>query len=305
MGVSVWARRRCRLTAMGTTDRDKPSGELDVVQKKDRKAKKYLEKVLLLCTRGVTHRHRHLFQDLLQLLPSGKKENKLDTKKDKQVVNEIAELKGCTSCVLFEVRKRMDLYMWMAKTPNGPSIKFHVQNIHTMAELKLTGNHLKGSRAILSFHGAFDEQPHLQLLKELLSQIFGSSTKKNQKTKPFIDHVFSFTFADERIWFRNFQIVLSDDRKKTNFDKMQLVEVGPRFVLNPVKMFAGSFKGQVLYENPAYVSPNVLRADEKKGKSTRYVQKVKAKKRRKLHEERNPRAPDEFADLWQEHEDSD
>ena len=80
-----------------------------------------------------------MFQDLLQLLPSGKKENKLDTKKDKQVVNEIAELKGCTSCVLFEVRKRMDLYMWMAKTPNGPSIKFHVQNIHTMAELKVSG----------------------------------------------------------------------------------------------------------------------------------------------------------------------
>lgn len=78
-----------------------------------------------------------MYQDLLQLLPSGKKENKLDTKKEKQVVNEIAELKGCTSCILFEVRKRMDLYMWMAKTPNGPCVKFHVQNIHTMAELKV------------------------------------------------------------------------------------------------------------------------------------------------------------------------
>ena len=246
-----------------------------------------------------------MFQDLLQLLPSGKKENKLDTKKDKDVVNEIAELKGCTSCILFEVRKRMDLYLWMAKTPNGPSVKFHVQNIHTMAELKLTGNHLKGSRAILSFHGAFDEQPHLQLLKELLSQIFGSSTKKHQKTKPFIDHVFNFTLADNRIWFRNYQIVLSDDRSKTNFDKMQLVEVGPRFVLNPVKMFSGSFKGQVLYENPNYVSPNTVRADERRGKSSRYVQKVKAKKRRKIHEEKNAKAPDEFADLWQEHDLSD
>ncbi|QDZ25304.1 Brix domain-containing protein [Chloropicon primus] len=279
-------------------------GELDIVKSKERK-RKDLEKVLLLCTRGVTHRHRHLFQDLLQLLPSGKKENKLDTKKDKDVVNEIAELKGCTSCILFEVRKRMDLYLWMAKTPNGPSIKFHVQNIHTMAELKLTGNHLKGSRAILSFDGSFDEQPHLQLLKELLSQIFGSSTKKHQKTKPFIDHVFSFTFADNRIWFRNYQIVLSDERAKTNFEKMKLVEVGPRFVLNPVKMFAGSFKGQVLYENPSYVSPNVMRADERKGKSSRYVQKVKAKKRRKLHEESNAKTPDEFADLWRDHEGSD
>ena len=253
-----------------------------------------------------THnRHRHLFQDLLQLLPNCKKENKLDTKREKEVVNEIAELKGCTSSILFEVRKRMDLYMWMAKTPNGPSVKFHVQNIHTMAELKLTGNHLKGSRAILSFHGAFDDQPHLQLLKEMLCQIFGSSTKKHQKTKPFIDHVFSFTYADDRIWFRNYQIVLDDERKKTNFDKMQLVEVGPRFVLNPIKMFSGSFKGKVLYENPSYVSPNVIRAEQKKGKSARYTQKVKAKKRRKMHESNNMRAPDEFAELWQEYEDSD
>jgi ribosome biogenesis protein BRX1 len=278
--------------------------ELDVQKTVDR-SKKDIEKVLLLCTRGVTYRHRHLFQDLLQLLPNGKKENKLDTKRDKEVVNEIAELKGCTSCVLFEVRKRQDLYLWMAKTPSGPSVKFQVQNIHTMAELKLTGNHLKGSRSIVSFHGAFDQQPHLQLLKEMLSQVFGSSTKKHQKTKPFVDHVFSFTYADGRIWFRNYQIVLDDEKAKTNFEQMQLVEVGPRFVLNPVKMFSGSFKGQVLYENPSYVSPNTLRADRKRDNSNKYKQKVKAKKRRKMHEENNRRAPDEFADLWQEHEQSD
>lgn len=41
-----------------------------------------------------------------------------------------------------------------------------------MAELKLSGNHLKGSRPVLSFHKAFDEQPHLQLLKELFTQVW-------------------------------------------------------------------------------------------------------------------------------------
>ena len=71
------------------------------------------------------------------------------------------------------------------------------------------------------------------------------------------------------------------------------------------KMFSGSFKGQVLYENPSYVSPNVLRADMKRGNSAKYTQKVKAKKRRKMHEENNRRAPDEFADLWQEQDESD
>ena len=39
-------------------------------------------------------------------------------------------------------------------------------------------------------------------------------------------------------------------------DGMSLVEVGPRLCLQPIKIFAGSFGGPVLYENPAYVSPN-------------------------------------------------
>jgi ribosome biogenesis protein BRX1 len=33
-----------------------------------------------------------------------------------------------------------------AKSPDGPTVKFLVLNVHTMDELKLTGNHLKGSR---------------------------------------------------------------------------------------------------------------------------------------------------------------
>jgi hypothetical protein len=32
--------------------------------------------------------------------------------------------------------------------------------------------------------------------------------------------------------------------------------LGPRFVLNPIRMFEGSFGGPTLYQNPNYVSPN-------------------------------------------------
>ena len=38
-----------------------------------------------------------------------------------------------------------------------------------------------------------------------------------------------------------------------------LAEIGPRFALNLIKIFSGSFGGPVLYENPEYVSPNVVR----------------------------------------------
>ena len=63
----------------------------------------------------------------------------------------------------------------MSKTPNGPSVKLQIQNIHTMDELKMTGNCLKGSRHVLSFDKGFDSSPHMILLKELLMQVSNTS----------------------------------------------------------------------------------------------------------------------------------
>lgn len=77
--------------------------------------------------------------------------------------------------------------------------------VHTMDELKMTGNCLKGSRPILSFDKSFDSAPHWALLKELLAQIF-NVPKGSRRSKPFFDHVLSFSIADNRIWFRNYQV---------------------------------------------------------------------------------------------------
>lgn len=43
--------------------------------------------------------------------------------------------------------------------------------VHTMEELKLTGNHLKGSRPILTFSSNFDKDVHWKLLKEIIIQV--------------------------------------------------------------------------------------------------------------------------------------
>lgn len=93
-----------------------------------------------------------------------------------------------------------------------------------MGELKFTGNCLRGTRPLLSFDESFTSEPHLQLLKEILQQIFGVP-KHHPKSQPFIDHVYTFTLLDNRIWFRNYQILSEDGG---------LAEIGPRFVLNPV-----------------------------------------------------------------------
>ena len=44
-------------------------------------------------SRLVTCRYRHLMLDLLQLIPNSKKDAKLDTKSQRGVINEVADLK--------------------------------------------------------------------------------------------------------------------------------------------------------------------------------------------------------------------
>lgn len=200
---------------------------------------------------------------------------------------------GCGSVIFFEARKKKDLYLWMSKAPDGPSVKFLANNgengttfvhiqvptwyiIHTdsfhcgqqakppfqwqlVQDVSMTSWLLprsahhgraeaerKSSEGLaacvelpcggscrfhpyLSFHAlgkdncsvsilttamdklctgllqAFDEQPHLQLLKEMLTQIFGTP-KKHPKSKPFLDHVLNFSVAEGRVWLRNYQV---------------------------------------------------------------------------------------------------
>jgi ribosome biogenesis protein BRX1 len=225
------------------------------------------ERVLIFSTRGISYRDRHFMKDFLKLLPHSKTETKMDKKDKLFVINEIAEMKNCSKCVFLEARKKQDLYMWLANPSRGPSVKFMVENVHTMDELKMTGNCLKGTRAILSFDKSFEELPQWELLKELFVQTF-STPNHHPKSQPFIDHVFTFSVADNRIWFRNYQIL------EENGD---LAEIGPRMVLNPIRIFEGSFGGPTLYQNPHYTSPNEYRSMMKRKGGFKYVDKVSAK----------------------------
>lgn len=113
-------------------------------------------------------------EDMKTLMPHSKSESKMRRNKESLfIVNEIAEMKNCNKCLLFEGRKKRDLYLWAANIARGPSAKFRVINVHTMAELKMTGNCLKGSRPLLSFDQSFkaEENTHYALLKELFIQV--------------------------------------------------------------------------------------------------------------------------------------
>jgi ribosome biogenesis protein BRX1 len=206
-------------------------------------------------------------EDIRNLMPHAKSDTKLDRKDKLFVINEVCEMKNCKKCIFFEAKKKMDLYMWLSCTPRGPSAKFLVENVHTMLELKMTGNCLKWSRPLLSFDPAFDAEPHYQLLKEVFIQTF-STPNYHPRSKPFIDHVLTFSIADNRIWFRNFQIIE---------ENAELVEIGPRMVLNPIRIFRGSFGGETIYQNPHYQSPNEVRRLVRSSKSQRYINRVAEK----------------------------
>lgn len=225
------------------------------------------QRVLVISSRGVTYRHRHLINDLTALMPHARKEPKFDSKKNLYQLNEVAELYNCNNIFFFEARKHQDLYLWISKPPNGPTMKFYVQNMHTLDELNFTGNCLKGSRPILSFDKSFTDSAHHELIKETFVQTFGVPPNA-RKSKPFIDHVMTFSIVDNKVWVRNYQISETEQLKESddsdvNVDSLSLVEIGPRFVMTLITILEGSFGGPKIYENKQYVSPNAVRAQLK------------------------------------------
>lgn len=98
-------------------------------------------------------------------------------------------------------------------------------------------------------------------------QIFGVPPGA-RRAKPFIDHILTFAVVDSKIWFRNFQvgnsvsfywghiltrstqIVEKDPAQPNGPPTTSLVEIGPRFVLTPIRIFEGAFGGATVYSNP-------------------------------------------------------
>ena len=55
----------------------------------------------------------------------------------------MAEMKNCSKVLYFEGRKKKDLFLTVADVEEGPTIRFNVEGLNTMGELKFSGNCLK------------------------------------------------------------------------------------------------------------------------------------------------------------------
>ena len=101
-------------------------------------------------------------------------------------------------------------------------------------------------------------------------------------------------FLSLQIWVRNYQILEEKPETALEAQKLKkqlgaaestsLVEIGPRFVLEPIRIFRGSFGGQTLYQNPSFVSPNETRAAEKRKQGMTFVNRKASHQMRKEHE---------------------
>uniref|UniRef100_A0AAQ5ZDN0 Ribosome biogenesis protein BRX1 homolog n=1 Tax=Amphiprion ocellaris TaxID=80972 RepID=A0AAQ5ZDN0_AMPOC len=229
------------------------------------------ERVLIFSSRGINFRTRHLMKDLKTMMPHSKEDTKMDRKDKLFVVNEVCEIKNCNKCLFFEAKKKQDLYMWISNSPHGPSAKFLVQNIHTLAELKMTGNCLKGSRPLLSFDPKFDKEPHYALLKELFIQVYFTTLQYEFQENMFVLFLGDLEFS---ICYSFHAQIIEEDAS--------IVEIGPRFVLNLIKIFQGSFGGPTLYENPDFQSPNMHRRQIRLAAAAKVREKQMVKEMHKL-----------------------
>jgi len=217
------------------------------------------QRTMVVASRGVSHSERYIMNDLIDLMPQAKKEVKIEKNVAKYELNEICFNHNCNNCIYFEHRRR-EFIMWLFRSPEGPCVKFQVRNVHTVSDIRLLGNCLKYSRPLLSFDKTFDELPHLKLLKEMFIHAF-NTPKNHPKSKPFYDHVLCFYNVGNNIFFRNYQIL---NELKERFcdsddaDKLQLVEIGPRFALTLIRIFDGPLGGKTLYANQDYVPPRTL-----------------------------------------------
>ncbi|KAA8643643.1 hypothetical protein EYZ11_005936 [Aspergillus tanneri] len=286
------------------SDEDEEEHTMEVAKKQLAAGFMPKTRVLMLTSRGVTHRHRHLLADLASLLPHTIKETKLDTKKKTTgynlLLNSLADLHSCNVIFFLEARKRgQDLYLWLSRPPNGPTLKFHVNNLHTMGELNagFSGNCLKGGRGIVVFDRSFDENgPEMSkpgneyrgLVREMLRGVFCVPKRGVKGMKPFVDRIIGVFGVDGKIWIRVYEIRESEGEGKKTKDgeeanpapkskgglpEISLVEIGPRFVLTPIVILEGSFGGPVIYENKEYVSPNQVRSEIRMSKAGRYAKR--------------------------------
>ena len=239
------------------------------------------QRTLLTCSRGILATESQLMKNLSVLLPHSKKDSKLEKDEIKEQLLELCETRDCKNVLFFETRGKQ-LYLWLCRYPDGPSIYYQVNNVVAAEDHKLLGNCLKASRAFLSFDDNFNKSAHLSLQKAMLVDAF-NLPKNHPKAQPFFDKTFSFNYnaIDDTVYFRNYQI----NKNGSKVTDVELIEVGPRFDLQIIKAFDGFMGGKVIYMNQGYASPKEIKRKVRQEARKQQFEKESKKKLKEITKE--------------------
>ena len=275
-----------------TNNEDMTGGAENLHCKVTEKTNTNKQRCLIVGSRSMTSKDRHLLLDLRGLIPHSREHSKLETRDNLgDMVAELCSLHSCNSVMLVEARKMDTSYLWMAQAPSGPSVKMLLHNVHTADELRLVGNCLKFSRPLLHFDKEFEMIPQLRIMKALLQMVF-NTPRYHPKSKPFVDHMLCFFYLDGNIWVRHYQ--LAEDRE------LELVEIGPRFTMEPVCILNGCMRGNVLWKNALVEAPSAVRRSRKEFKLEKAQHNEEIQKLGERHREANPKPePDPLANVFQ------
>lgn len=290
--------------------------DLDAKRRTSDKVMTNRQKCLVLGGRNMNSKARHLLLDLRGLMPHSREHSKLGGgAQHHNIGSDLVELCGlhmCNSFLYMDPHRSDVTYLWLGQAPAGPSVKLQISNIHTAEEIRMAGNCLKYSRPLLHFDRAFETTPHLRVVKSLLHMAF-NTPRYHPKSKPFIDRIMSFFYLDNHIWVRNYQIVYpsngSSDHAEVPTPQLMssksknatsVLEIGPRFTLEPVLIMNGCCQGNVLWRSQIARAPTEQRRDRKQRRLEKIERnEVIGKKSEKHHALHPPPMPDPLDMVFQ------
>lgn len=138
-------------------------------------------------------------------------------------------------------------------------------------------------------------------------------TRYGSEISRYVDVTFIERFVDEK--FSLSQILEKDPLQPNGPPQTSLVEIGPRFVLTPIRIFEGAFSGATVFANPGqsffhtsfanspalrdlhteFVSPAVVRSAARREKGSKYRIRKDTETQRFERREDRRRDEDELA----------
>ncbi|KMV66689.1 60S ribosomal subunit biogenesis RNA-bindingprotein [Encephalitozoon cuniculi EcunIII-L] len=180
---------------------------------------------VILSTRGASVKIRHLMKDISRLVKV-EEEQKWDMGKNYGELRSLMAINECDSMLFFRSTKRSD-DLWMGIL-DGVSVLFRMHNMSTMRDCNFPVNSFKDCGYVLMFSKEFEDIEHLKYTKDVIEHIFRSNETK--------DKALCFFYLDGVIWVRCYKI------------GKKLEEIGPRLVLEVLKVLEKCFEGKALYK---------------------------------------------------------